>query len=163
MKKIASNKDKVLLKSRRGRPPKVKSEVVQVEKKRRGRPPKVKSEVIQVEKKRRGRPPKIAAPTEVIKPVKIKVPVEKPASLQTPKTPEQNVSAKIEKHPLYASAQWIQEHVNPAEEAYLKRRANKQHINLTYTILDHMLGYFSIQDGELTAALKEIKKIHSHD
>ena len=145
MKKIAPNKDKVQLKSRRGRPPKVKSEVVQVK------------------KKRRGRPPKVATPVEVIKPVKIKAPAEKLTSLQTPKTPEQNASAKIEKHPLYASARWIQEHVNPAEEAYLKRRANKQHINLTYTILDHMLGYFSIQDSELTTALKEIKKIHSHD
>jgi ubiquitin len=173
LKKTAAKPLKGPSKSRRGRPPKVKVEAV---KKPRGRPPKVKVELQEVKavKKPRGRPPKVkvkAVKKPRGRPPKVKVEAVKKPRGRPPKVKVENTSEpkvlgevtkpkeeqaleKIKNHALYSGAVWIQSHLHPSEEAYLKRRANKQHISVTHSILDHMVGYFSICDTSLIDALK---------
>jgi hypothetical protein len=161
VKTVTKNKTiKSVTAPRRGRPKKQKSPPEYPIKKRRGRPPK-KKEVTQPaqSKKRRGRPPKRKEVTPVVravKPCKVK---GKECIQEAVKGP-QNI---IEDHPFYAGALWIQQNITPVEEAYLKRTANRHNTTVLYSILEHMLGYFSIHNSALGAALKEVKNPHTNN
>ncbi len=71
------------------------------------------------------------------------------------KTPQERI---IEQHVFYPAALWIEKHIETAEEAYLRKTAKRHGLTVLQTILDHMLGYFSIRDSELGKALKDSKK-----
>lgn len=153
------------VKRKRGRPPKAKpietpESLKELKKRPRGRPPKAKVAELPNEpkelKRGRGRPPKAkpANPPSKIKKVrapqlKIKPPVD------DGKTPQERI---IEQHVFYPAALWIEKHIEPTEEAYLRKTAKRNGLTVLQTILDHMLGYFSIRDSELGKALKESKK-----
>lgn len=171
------------IKRKRGRPPKAKAVPPQAQKKARGRPAKPKTAPLPEPKKPRGRPPK-AKPAPLPEPkkpktsttrVKVAAPPPEPkkprgrparAEVVVPavklrgqvddgKTPQERL---IEQHTLYPAALWIEKHITPMEEAYLRKTAKRQGLTILQTILDHMLGYFSIRGTELEKALKESKK-----
>jgi hypothetical protein len=167
-------------KKARGRPAKPKTASLPEPKKPRGRPPKAKVVTPPEPKKPRGRPPK-AKPAPLPKPktnttrVKVAAPPPEPkkprgsparAEVVVPavklrgqvddgKTPQERL---IEQHTLYPAALWIEKHISPMEEAYLRKTARRHGLTILQTILDHMLGYFSIRGTELEKALKESKK-----
>jgi len=185
-KKVNKNKtfdDSEIVKKPRGRPKKEVPQVKETVKKPRGRPRK---EIPQV-KKPRGRPKKEVPQVKALvkkprgRPRKEVSQVKKPAKTVSPKLPskaceaikpkkvnygktEIPVSSKrvelnpIEDHPIYPAALWIQKNIPTHEEAYLKRRANKDGSSVLHSILEHMLGYFSITDSKLTEALRSFKK-----
>jgi hypothetical protein len=145
---------------RRGRPKKQKPQIAQPAKKPRGRPKKILPAAAREEpiKKRRGRPPKNNKALPVLKPCKPKTEVKKIALVKKTATTVKGPESIIESHPFYASALWIQQNISPIEEAYLKRTANRHNTTMLHSILEHMLGYFSIHNSALGAALKEVKK-----
>ena len=185
-KKVNKNKtfdDSEIVKKPRGRPKKEVPQVKETVKKPSGRPRK---EIPQV-KKPRGRPKKEVPQVKALvkkprgRPRKEVSQVKKPAKTVSPKLPskaceaikpkkvnygktEIPVSSKrvelnpIEDHPIYPAALWIQKNIPTHEEAYLKRRANKDGSSVLHSILEHMLGYFSITDSKLTEALRSFKK-----
>jgi hypothetical protein len=136
----------------RGRPSKVQTPTVAPNAKRRGRPRKTQQAPAQpVEVKRRGRPPKQpeAAVSLVCKPI-----AHKKAAVDT-------IQDKLEKHPLYSAAVWIHRTIPESEQAYLRKTANRHGHTVMMSILDHMLGYFSIHNTELNKILKEAKTQHT--
>lgn len=158
-------KNTLPVKRKRGRPPKVKPVetsklLVELKKRPRGRPPKVKVAALPVKleelKRGRGRPPKAKSAKP---PIKIKQAAQPQLKVKTPvddgKTPQERI---IEQHVFYPAALWIEKHIEPAEETYLRKTAKRNGLTVLQTILDHMLGYFSIRDSDLGKALKESRK-----
>ena len=171
-KKVNKNKtfdDSGIVKKPRGRPKKEVPQVKETVKKPRGRPKKEIPQVKALVKKPRGRPRKevsqVKKPTKTISP---KLPSKACEAIKPKKVnygkPEIPVSSNrvelnpIENHPIYPAALWIQKNIPTHEEAYLKRRANKDGSSVLHSILEHMLGYFSITDSKLTEALRSFKK-----
>jgi hypothetical protein len=179
--------DSEIVKKPRGRPKKEVPQVKETVKKPRGRPKKEVPQVKETVKKPRGRPKKEVPQVKALvkkprgRPRKEVSQVKKPAKTVSPKLPskaceaikpkkvnygktEIPVSSKrvelnpIEDHPIYPAALWIQKNIPTHEEAYLKRRANKDGSSVLHSILEHMLGYFSITDSKLTEALRSFKK-----
>jgi hypothetical protein len=164
-----STENTLPVKRKRGRPPKVKpvetpEPLKELKKRPRGRPPKGKPAELpdksKESKRGRGRPSKAkpANPRSKIKKadstqLKVKPPVD------AGKTPQERI---IEQHVFYPAALWIEKHIETAEEAYLRKTAKRHGLTMLQTILDHMLGYFSIRDSELGKALKDSKK-HTHN
>jgi hypothetical protein len=170
-------------KKARGRPAKPKAAPLPEPKKPRGRPPKAKVVAPTEPKKPRGRPPKAkpAPRPEPKKPktnsarIKVAVTPKEPkksqgrparAEVVVPgvksrgqvddgKTPQERL---IEQHTLYPAALWIEKRIAPMEEAYLRKTARRHGLTLLQTIMDHMLGYFSVRGTDLEKALKESKK-----
>lgn len=116
-----------------------------------------------VQVKRRGRPKGSKNKLKEVKPLEIKQPKIKlprgrpakkdkaPVQANVPKAP----ADALEEHPLFVAAKWLEKKMHSSEMQYYRSRAYKNGMSPQYAIVADLIGFFNIQDSELT---KQVKK-----
>lgn len=139
--------------------------------KRRGRPPGAKNKpkldkptvdqtVVDSTPKRRGRPPGAKNKPklgEASRPLPVSAPcvvVKKPDTV-TQFTPPPSADIVLMDHPLLLAARWVEKNMHPAEVHYYRSRASKNGLSIAHSIVADLIGFFNIQDSDIT---KQIKK-----
>ena len=139
--------------------------------KRRGRPPGAKNKlkldkpavdqtVVDSTPKRRGRPPgaKNKLKQEVAPlptPVSVPCVVVKKPDTNTQFVPTPSADIMLMDHPLLLAARWVEKNMHPAEMNYYRSRASKNGLSIAHSIVADLIGFFNIQDSDIT---KQIKK-----
>jgi len=139
--------------------------------KKRGRPPGSKNKpkldkpaadqtAVDSVPKKRGRPPgsknKLKL-EEASSPSPVSVPsvVVKKPDTNTQFIPPPSADIVLMDHPLLLAARWVEKNMHPAEMHYYRSRASKNGLSVAHSIVSDLIGFFNIQDSDIT---KQIKK-----
>ena len=71
------------------------------------------------------------------------------------KTPEELSNEALEKHCLFQAAAWLEKHMHCSEQQYYRKVAHKREVSMTYAIVSDILGFFNVQETEITKAVKK--------
>ena len=137
--------------------------------KRRGRPKGAKNKpkqsttpAVAVVAKRRGRPsgaknkPKAAkAETNDNSVKKVSQVKQAEKSLRKKKAAEEKAPPPPEEHVLLTAVRWIEKNMHPSQVQYYRARANRAGITIHHSMISDILGFFNVQECELS---KQIKK-----
>ena len=136
---------------------------------RRGRPKGAKNKpkqptapTVAAVVKHRGRPkgaknkPKTTSvepsPKTVIKVSQVK---QAEKSLRSKKPVEVKTPPPVEEHVLLTAVRWIEKNMHPSQVQYYRARASKAGTMIHHSMISDILGFFNVQECELT---KQIKK-----
>lgn len=104
--------------------------------------------------KRKGRPkgaknkPKhVSISTPAVKQVEKRPSMKKPAVVKPPPVPEEHV--------LFTAVRWVEKNMHPSQVQHYRARASRAGTTIHHSMISDILGFFNVQECEIT---KQIKK-----